>query len=342
MDFGLAKGFLPPTPPLGDRRNGVQLIILMYHGVIRRPLKVYDWCFILESSFRRQVKWLSRHFEVIPLSSGVERLRNGELRGPSAVITFDDGFQNNYDVAFPVLLQAEIPATIFPITGLVNTDRTIWSGYIHRALAETEKSFLDWEGCRLDISDPSARARTSSLIQKRLKRFPHPQLLREVRKLLAGLGDDLERPVESGSAFRMITREAISAMNSSGLIEFGAHTHTHAILSLLSPSERRNEIERAVAAVGKLTGHPCILFAYPNGLTENYDAATIETLQECGIQASVTAIEGWNDGMTPSMELRRYGIGADMNMPKFRRVMKGDLPGEMGKRYGLRARFGFR
>jgi hypothetical protein len=70
-----------------------------------------------------------------------------------------------------------------------------------------------------------------------------------------------------------------------------------------------------------------VLFAYPNGLAEDYDAETIKTLQACGIQASVTAIEGLNDGMTPLMELRRFGVGGDLSVGKFKREVVGSLTG---------------
>jgi peptidoglycan/xylan/chitin deacetylase (PgdA/CDA1 family) len=320
---GLYKPILYQLRLLIGTHKRNQLVILMYHGVIRSPLEVYDWCFVDEASFRSQMKYLKRHFEVISLSAAVERLRNAKIHQPTAVITFDDGFQNNYDIAFPILRQAKLPATIFLVTRLVNTDNTIWFCYLNRSLAETQKTYLDWDGNRFNLSSAATKAMTSSTIQKKLKKYPHPQLLIELRKIVLELGDDPDRPIEIGSAFRMLSHEAISEMATSGLIEFGAHTHSHAILSLLSAKERYDEIERAVTAINKLTGHPCVFFAYPNGRTEDYNAETIEILKASGMHASVTAIEGSNDERTHKMELRRYGIGADLNLDKFKRKMQG-------------------
>lgn len=296
-----------------------QLIILMYHGVVQTPLKVYDWCFLDESSFRSQMKYLKSHFEVISLSGAAELLRNEEIHRPTAVITFDDGLQNNYDVAFPILREEGLPATIFLTTGLVNTNDTLWYCRLNLALSETNRHSLVWYGYNFHLSGLESKAETASAIEARLKELPHPKLLAELRKIILELGGDPDRPMEVGSPFRMLSHEMITEMAASGLIEFGAHTHSHAILSLLSPEERYEEIERSVAAIHELTGRTCELFAYPNGRAQDYNTETIEILEACGVRVSATAIDGSNDKMTPLMELRRYGIGPNIGMSRFKR-----------------------
>lgn len=293
------------------------LTIVMYHAVIRSPLEFYNWCFLDETLFRHQVKYFKRNFDVIPLSVAVERLGNGEISRPTAVLTFDDGYQNNYDVVFPILREAGLPATIFLNTGLVNTGDTVWSCRLYRALARTSRHMLEWDGCKFDLSGPGPKAKASAAIRGRLKEYPQSQLRSTLGRIILELGDDPERPIEADSPFRMLSREAIAEMAKSGLIEFGAHTHTHAILSRLSPEERCAEIEASVAAVHELTGRHCDLFAYPNGRAQDYDVESIRTLQACGVRAAVTTIAGSNNAMTPVMELRRCGIGANQTMAEF-------------------------
>lgn len=295
-----------------------QLIILMYHGVVQTPLKVYDWCFLDESSFRSQMKYLKSHFEVISLSSAAELLRNEGIHRPTAVITFDDGLQNNYDVAFPILREEGLPATIFLTTGLVNTNDTLWYCRLNLALSETNRHSLVWDGGSFDLSGPGLKAEAASVLEDRLKKFSHPALLSELRKIILDLGDDPDRPMEVGSPFRMLSHEMITEMAASGLIEFGAHTHSHAILSLLSTEERREEIESSITAVNELTGRPCKFFAYPNGRREDYNTEIIRLLESLGVRVSVTAIEGYNDETSSLMELRRCGIGANLGMSGFK------------------------
>src|SRR5262245_15447262 len=226
----------------------------MYHAVIRSPLAVADWCFLAEPVFRSQVKYIKDHFEVIPLSAAVGRMKERSILRPTIAITFDDGFQNNYEIAFPVLCEEGLPATIFLTTGLIDTNDTLWFCRLNRALANTHLALLDWNGCRFDVSGIEAKAKASSAIQNRLKAYPHPRLSAELREIILELGDDPEAPIEVNSPFRMLSREAIAAMTATGLIEIGAHSRSHAILSLLSPQERQAEIEQSLEAVQKLTG----------------------------------------------------------------------------------------
>ena len=101
-----------------------KLTIVTYHGIVRTPLKIYDWCFLTKNHFannwgyhqealRRRLAFCGRR------SSGA-----GKLKSSSTVITLDDGYQNNYSVAFPVLREFALPATVFIATGFINTDDT--------------------------------------------------------------------------------------------------------------------------------------------------------------------------------------------------------------------------
>jgi peptidoglycan/xylan/chitin deacetylase (PgdA/CDA1 family) len=294
-----------------------RLTVIMYHGIIKEPLMVNDWCFIDEHSFHMQIEYLRKHFEIISLSEAVGRMGKGEIKRPAAVITFDDGYQNNYDVAFPILCKERIPATIFLTTGLINTNDTVWYGRINLALSKTQRTHIEWNGFEFDLSTLDLKAKASAAIQDRLKALEHPKLMTTIRSIILELGDDPDCSIEMGSPFRMLDKKAIGEMATSVLIEFGAHTHHHSILSHLSDGERENEIRQSIHAVYELTGHPCKYFAYPNGRAEDYNNETIQDLETYGIQIAVTTISGPNDRMTPPMELRRYGIGADLPMAEF-------------------------
>lgn len=305
-----------------SRAGANRVSIYMYHGVTEAPLEFEDWCFIDSSSFHWQLKALREHFDIVSLIEAVERLRRRKIDRPTAVITLDDGFQNNYDVAYPIFQELGLPATIFVTTGFVDTDDTLWYCRLHRALAASTKKTLEWDGIFFDLLAPGAKARVSAEIQARLKRFPQSRLLEEVRCIVLMLGDDPDDSIPPESCYRMLSREAISVMARSGLIEFGAHTVSHAILSLLSTEERYNEIRPSVAAVQGLTGQPCRLFAYPNGLAQDYNEDSMKILEACKIQAAVTAIDGFNDPETPLMELRRLGVGADLSRDQFRYMLE--------------------
>lgn len=294
-----------------------KLAILVYHAVVRSPLDVYNGCFLDEAVFRNQVSYLKRHFDVDSLSEAVEKMRKKELSRPTAVITFDDGFQNNHDVAFPILRELQLPCTIFLTTALVNTDDTFWYLRLNQALAVTKKSTLEWNGHRFDLSTAAGKLEAEIAIRTSLRDLPRPNLLDGLRNVIVETGDDPDCPIEAHSPFRMLDEGSIAEMTRSGLVEFGAHSHTHPWMSRLSTKECQEEVSLSVAKTRELTGRPCELFAYPFGYPRHYNSETIKTLEQHGIRIAVTGVPGPNDDGTPLMELKRYGIDATDTMAIF-------------------------
>jgi len=99
--------------------------ILIYHAITRKPLIVSDWCFLDVEIFRRQMSYLKQAFKIVPLSVAIEMIRNKNINTRVVVVSFDDGFMNNYEVAYPILRKLRIPFTIFLNTQYINTDQTV-------------------------------------------------------------------------------------------------------------------------------------------------------------------------------------------------------------------------
>ncbi len=313
------------VPELVHRRTCPRcLTIVMYHAVVEQPLPVDDWCFIPVERFTAQLEYLAQRFEVLPLAEAVDRLGQGAIERPTLAITFDDGFQNNHDVAFPILRRLGLPATMFLTTGLIGTDRTVWFCQLLDALARSSRPHLQWQGESLELGGRISRQRLSTRLQAALKRMPQPELQEEVSRIVSALGGS--GVVGRDSPFRMLNPESVGTMARSGLIEFGAHTRTHAILSRLSEAEQREEIAASVHATEALAGQPCRLFAYPNGRAEDYDRNTVAILREHGITAAVTTEPGANRAGGSPWALKRQGIGADTSLSGFRMQVNHALP----------------
>lgn len=284
-------------------------IILMYHTISRKSYSFSDWCIIDSASFKRQMQYLVKHFDILHLRDAVEMCINGRLRRPAAVITFDDGYQSNFDIAFPILKECKIPATIFLTTGLIDTEDTLWLGRINTALAECGKTTFHWKGRTFNVETPEAKKSASRSIQALIKQMPPGSLEEELSHLLINLGDDPSRPIAHDSPFRMLDSWSINEMLKSELIQFGAHTHSHLILRHLSEEDQMTQIVKSLKMVMDLTGKVCNVFAYPNGRKQDYCDNTMALLRKYGVDLAVTTIEGLNNTSTPSLELRRIGIG---------------------------------
>ena len=76
-----------------------KLAILTYHRVLgeRDSLRTFD---LAVDEFREQMRWISGAFNVLPLPDAVSRMRKGVCPSPAVVITFDDGYRDNVEVAY--------------------------------------------------------------------------------------------------------------------------------------------------------------------------------------------------------------------------------------------------
>lgn len=294
------------------------LAILMYHAVVDEPLAVSDWCFITAQEFRQQMEYLHKHFHVLPLRKAVKKLTSGQILCPTIALTFDDGYQNNYDIAFPILCDLGFPATVFLVTNLVDSNDTLWFCRLNQAYTVTRRQSFGWCGHEFSLRTRHDRARASSLMQSLLKNLPHDDMLAHVEQIIIQLGGDPRELIDRGSPYRMLDTEAIRSMVNSGLIDFGGHTASHTILAKQPCSEKRRlEINRSIHDTERLTGKPCLTFAYPNGRREDYGVEALEFLENKGIEAAVTTISGFNTQKTSPLELRRYGVGTGCTPSEF-------------------------
>lgn len=293
------------------------LTILTYHSVIKNRLAISDWCYIDTGSFKEQLFYLKKYFNIVSLSSGINLLKNNCIKKPTVAITFDDGFYNNYEIAFKYLQKAELPATIFLSTKYINSNDTLWFCRLIDALEATSELQIEWQGEALSLDSIENRIKASIILQSRLKRLSQGKLLKAARLLIQKLGSDPDFAIRPGSPYRMLTTDSIRIMQESGLIEFGSHTHEHSILKHLGTKKVYDEISSSKHIVERLTRKPCVLFAYPNGCIGDYSLDAIGILKKCNFLGAVTTIPGTNDRKTPLMELKRYGIGATQTFSEF-------------------------
>jgi peptidoglycan/xylan/chitin deacetylase (PgdA/CDA1 family) len=291
--------------------------ILMYHAVTHEPLRVMDWAFVQERRFRDQMLYLKRHCRVVPLRDLPAAIHAG-ARQPVVALTFDDGFQNNYSVAFPILRELDLPATIFLATDFVDSDETPWFCRVNDALSRTSKERLEWDGQTYDLSTARSRAETHAQLQLEMKKFKPEALVERTVQLAAELGDCARKSIPRGSPYRMLETHEIREMAATGLMEFGAHGCSHSVLSGLAESERKREIITSIAAVERLAGSRCRLFAYPNGRVSDYGPSDLAALRENEITAAVTTVAGPNYPSVPPLEMRRYCIGAGTPLSQFK------------------------
>jgi peptidoglycan/xylan/chitin deacetylase (PgdA/CDA1 family) len=304
--------------------------ILAYHRVL--PAGSDDLSFtqpgmyVTQETFETQIRYLTRHYRLVALNDLLARPFDR-----ACAITFDDGWVDNYEFAFPILKKYEVPATIFIATGQVGTGRWPWPDricyYVHRApagrFAGALTSALRSEGVN-GINDgvfPADRHLAAEQAVQRLKGLEHG-LLGRVMSLVDRDFADLNGTLHRNRPW--MTWDEVIAMSAAGMA-FGSHTRTHVILTRVSRAEALVEIQDSRLELSARINRPVSTFCYPNGA---YDAEIVRMVADAGYSLAVTTRRGLIGRSAHPMTLNRLMIHNDMTdtVPVFACTLSDAVP----------------
>jgi peptidoglycan/xylan/chitin deacetylase (PgdA/CDA1 family) len=292
-----------------------RLRILAYHGVCEDHLAAEPWMppfFVTRSAFEYQMRYLTRHAHVLPLSDAVQLMEHDRLPDKAASVTFDDGYANNLHVAYPTLKALAVPATIFLATAYRHSDDLFPFDRI--TLIDLMSQGRAWRG------DEARRPLVA------YANHPLDVVLDRAQpwweETLAGLS------AEQIATLRPLTAEEIDAFDPR-LIEFGAHTHTHCILRNENPARRVHEITESIRQTTALTGRPTQLFSFPNGRPTDFGERDKAALRSAGMKAAVSTTSGTNSRTSDRFALARYSLGLCHTPSSFTAEVTGFRPAIM-------------
>lgn len=282
-----------------------RLFILEYHDISLDGSEFEGS--ISQARFRRHLEWLGKRYQFSTLGEASERLASAAgLDRDLVVLTFDDGYEGNFTGAWPVLESEGVPAAIFLTTGFID-GKELWFDLARRCLdaAKTSPSSLSAparDGLVALFGRWPRKTDSESLVQH--LKYMDP----EVRSAL--LGKLETSPLDLAPRALPLSWDQVREMQKGG-IEFGGHTVTHPILSLLSKGEQESEIVQSRQRILEETGVLPMTFAYPNGSRQDYTEETVKILSQAGFQAACTTRRGSNRPHGDSLTLRRIGVGSD-------------------------------
>jgi peptidoglycan/xylan/chitin deacetylase (PgdA/CDA1 family) len=223
----------------------------------------------------------------------------------SAIITFDDGWRDNYQYAWPILNKLAIPATIYLTVGLIETGDMVWFNkaiMIFKSGKPDSNRILNVVRsiCK-DPPPPDEFPRDIVGFVDMLKPY-HIKLIREVVDRLFTESCLTERDDQNHR--NVMNWSEISEMRLAG-IEFGSHGMSHGILPLLTGEEIRWELRESKRLMEKNLGVSIDTFAYPNG---DFDAAIATQVKEAGYRCGLATETNFKRADDDLFALPRIGI----------------------------------
>ena len=285
-----------------EKRTGPSARILYYHRVNDDNDAFFPA--ITTGLFEAQMRYVSRHHRVVSLAELVSRLGDQSSQ-PVVAITFDDGYRDNYQNAFPILERYGLPATIFLTTGNLDSRDPMWFERLAEAIQEFPRDFIDMEidpGRRYWLRTSAERLECLDRVFDILRDLPDA----ERRTWLPRILQHLAARDNGDHSGMMLTWEQVRFMQKRG-IDFGGHTVTHPFLSRMPGEQVTWEVSECKRRIEEEIQQPVAHFAYPNGREKDFGAWNKDLIRKAGYRAAVTTIWGPNYSLTDPMELRRGG-----------------------------------
>ncbi|ETW26626.1 polysaccharide deacetylase [Mycobacterium gastri 'Wayne'] len=323
------------VPTFARRRHRNLLAIVMFHGVESEPLSPACWHVLGSVLYRRQLEYIRKHFNVLPLHEALDRLAAGTLPPRAMAITFDDGTRNLATHAVPVLRDLKLPAAVFLATGLIGSDEALWPDRLWLAIARTNATRVDLTVLGLgtrSLAGTANRGAVYATTVERLKSLADPQRIAVLDQVLRVLG--YPDGGDSGP-FRMLSWDEAREIASEGLVTLYPHTVTHPILARCSDDKVEQEIVDSCAAIERETGWPPTIFAYPNGRPQDFDARAKDVLRRRGVRWALTTTAGFAHRRCDPLALPRLAVGSDSSFDYFRLTVSGGLPRRFGGSRGM-------
>ncbi|MDH3691904.1 MAG: polysaccharide deacetylase family protein [Gammaproteobacteria bacterium] len=282
------------------------LRVLTYHRIAdpaQTPLLNPGLVSATPSVFAKQMKYLADNYHAVSLNQVIDCLDEGKALPKRAVlVTFDDGYFDFEEIAWPIVKRHRLPATIFVPTGFPDQpDRCFWWDKLYAAFVKTSREDIEIPALgRLPLGDHQQRRQSLARLQAHVKTLRHYEALSFVDKVCEKLGNGhLNIPsTMNWSQLRRLAQEGVA---------LAAHTRNHPILTRVPLTEVREEIRGSYEDLRREIGTIIPAFAYPNG---NHNEKIVKILKEEGFKVAFTGLRGNNDMVsTDPLRLCRLNIG---------------------------------
>lgn len=271
-----------------------------------------------------QCRYLRSHHQIVSLRQ-IDAWLYDDIPLPRGAIavTVDDGHRDFYRVAYPVFRKYRIPVTVFLTTGFLDRVCWLWTDavvyLIFRSPLEQVEIPLGAGAREFALRCEQEKAIAVSAVKQAYKRLDDD--LR--RTLLSRLPEllQVDLPKTPPPEYEAMTWDEVREVHAQG-IAFGGHTQTHPVLSSIQEEAcLASEIAGSKRRIEAELGAPAFHFAYPNGTSQDFNAAVVRQVRRAGYSSAFLAEPGVNRKSTDHFALYRVPVEPTTPMPFFGRAV---------------------
>ncbi|MGA7401385.1 MAG: polysaccharide deacetylase family protein [Candidatus Sulfotelmatobacter sp.] len=291
---------------LASRFTGAGVAIVMYHSVMNDPASAQTTLGgIIHSTevFRGQMEVVARDFQAVSLDDVLFFLRGEKVLPPRAVvITFDDGYADNYAAANDILSPLGIPAVFYVTVDCIDRQRLPWPSLLrHAFLTSQNDKWNNANEAEWALSSTEERIRAFDRASQHCSKLSGIVQERFVESVQQQLGTDPPRP----SQRLMMTWDEVRGLAGNGHT-VGSHTMTHPNLAYLAEKDARTELLEAKRRLEQELTVPIVHFSYPcPALQPHWVDSTVSASKQIGYQTAVTTNGGLVRRHDDPLSLRR-------------------------------------
>jgi len=307
------------------RRVAPKALILLYHRVSAPDADPQLLC-VTPEHFSEHLQILRRYYHPMRLLDLQKRLQLNLWPHRSVVLTFDDGYADNFHQARPLLEAQGIPATVFVASDGVDTQQEFWWDALERIFLSSPTlpanliiqlggKELTW---KLDDASPS-QSQPSWNVLAEISPTARQQAYLDWMKLMRGLDVETRQAILSHLAawagvdlthgrqdYLPVKADELRSLPKDGWIEVGAHTVNHPSLSALSLQAQQDEILAGKTALEKILDRSVRSFAYPFGERRDYTVDTAKLVQQAGFACACSNFTGHVTVLSDPCQLPRF------------------------------------
>lgn len=254
------------------------MLVLCYHKVNNCINDDWNQITVKQDVFFEQMRYLKDNFKLCSTNDVA-------LGKENIAITFDDGYEDFYVNAFPIISEMNIPVTIFVTTGNIDSENEDWCNELsNRIVTAKDMESMCFLNHSFEMQSLEKRLQTNRQVFKLLKSMNN----RDRESAIAQLNAIVHNTPLPRPHYKYLSSEMLYSLSKSNLVTIGAHTVTHPSLASLLPEELDYEITASKNRIERIIGRTVDQFAYPFGGQTDYDEEVIKTLIGKGFKLAFT------------------------------------------------------